>query len=100
MKKFKAWQTYFLFIFILSVFLITGCGGGGETGRWLPGNPDTARPRVTATVPLTTIGGPTLDVPYNIAAITAAFNEEMLPASITAGSFTVTGPGGIPYQAP
>jgi uncharacterized protein YjdB len=39
MKRFKARQTYLLFILILSVFFITGCGGGegeAETGHWLP----------------------------------------------------------------
>ena len=36
MKRFKARQTFLLLIFILSVFFITGCGGGGETGHWLP----------------------------------------------------------------
>ena len=37
MKKFKARRIYLLFMLILSVFLITGCGGGGEieTGHWL-----------------------------------------------------------------
>ena len=37
MKRFKVRQTYLLLIFILSVFSITGCGGGdAETGHWLP----------------------------------------------------------------
>ena len=48
MKRFKAIQTYLLFILILSVFLITGCGGG-ETGHWLP--PNTTAPTVSSTVP-------------------------------------------------
>ena len=35
MKRFKARQTYPLFILILSVFLISGCGGGGGgTENW------------------------------------------------------------------
>jgi hypothetical protein len=58
--------------------------------------PDTTRPLVTATVPVTTTPGPTLAVPTNTA-ITVAFNENMLPASITtAGAITVTGPGATP----
>jgi len=57
--------------------------------------PDTARPRVTDTVPDTTIPGPTLGV-STTTAITAAFNEDMLPESFTAATFTVTGPGGTP----
>ena len=37
MKRFKVRHTYLLFIFfILSALFITGCGGGGETGHWLP----------------------------------------------------------------
>lgn len=55
--------------------------------------PDTTRPRVTLTVPATTPGSPpgppTLGVPTNTA-ITAAFTEDMAPATITAASFTVT----------
>lgn len=51
---------------------------------------DTAKPRVTLTVPATTTPGPTLGVPANTA-ITATFNEAMAPATITtAGTFTVT----------
>src|ERR1035437_3066089 len=34
MKRFKTIQIYLLFILILSGFLITGCGGGGNTGHW------------------------------------------------------------------
>ncbi len=54
---------------------------------------DTTRPRVTLTVPATTIPGPTPGVPINTA-ITALFSEDMAPATITVDSFTVTGPGG------
>lgn len=53
--------------------------------------PDTTRPRVTSTVPVTTIPGPTADVATNTA-ITAAFSEDMAPATINAGSFTVRCP--------
>ena len=51
--------------------------------------PDTTRPRVTVTSPVTTTPGPTTGVPAN-AAITAAFTEDMAPATITGSSFTVT----------
>ncbi|MGM0431003.1 MAG: Ig-like domain-containing protein [Pseudomonadota bacterium] len=51
--------------------------------------PDTTRPRVTITEPLTTSPGPTEDVPVNTA-ITAIFTEDMLPTTITDSSFTVT----------
>ena len=52
---------------------------------------DTTRPSVTLTVPATTIPGPTTGVPTNTA-ITAAFTEDMAPATITATSFTLTCP--------
>ena len=56
---------------------------------------DSKRPRVTATSPVTTIPGPTTGVPGNTA-ITAVFTENMSPATITAASFTLTGPGLTP----
>ena len=57
---------------------------------------DTTRPLVTATIPATTIPGPTLGAATNTA-ITALFNEDMAPATVTApGAFTVTGPGLTP----
>ena len=51
--------------------------------------PDTTRPRVTATVPATTSPGPTTGAPAN-RAVVATFTEDMVPASITGTSFTVT----------
>jgi hypothetical protein len=54
--------------------------------------PDTTRPRVTLTVPVTTTPGPTLAVPTDTA-ISATFTEAMAPATLTAASFTLTGPG-------
>ena len=54
MKRFKARQIFLSFILILSGFLITGCGGGGDTGHWLPANVvSVAVTPATATVPLT-----------------------------------------------
>ena len=50
---------------------------------------DTTRPRVTLTFPATTTPGPTPGAAAN-AAITAAFSENMDPATISAASFTVT----------
>jgi hypothetical protein len=50
---------------------------------------DTTRPTVTLTVPATAIPGPTPGVPTNTA-ITAAFSEDMAPATITGSSFTLT----------
>ncbi|HCZ33714.1 MAG TPA: hypothetical protein DHV93_09840 [Holophagaceae bacterium] len=57
--------------------------------------PDSIRPRVTLTGPATSIPGPTTGVSTNTA-IAAAFTEDMSPASITAASFTLTGPGSTP----
>jgi len=54
--------------------------------------PDTTRPRVAATVPLTTTPGPTPAIATNTA-ISATFTEAMAPATLTAASFTLTGPG-------
>lgn len=57
---------------------------------------DTTRPTVTLTDPVTTAPGPTLDVPANTA-ITAIFNEDMAPITITEGTtFSLTGPGVTP----
>ncbi|HEX2584018.1 MAG TPA: ice-binding family protein [Steroidobacteraceae bacterium] len=51
---------------------------------------DSTRPRVTATSPATTTPGPTTGAPTN-AAISVAFTEDMIPATITTGTaFTVT----------
>jgi hypothetical protein len=58
---------------------------------------DTTRPRVTITVPATTSPGPTGAAPANTA-ITATFTEEMAPATINGGSFTLTCPA--PCVAP
>jgi len=51
--------------------------------------PDTTRPRVSLTVPATTIPGPTAGVATNTA-ITAVFTEDMAPATISATSFTLS----------
>jgi hypothetical protein len=50
---------------------------------------NTTRPQVAFTFPATTIPGPTLGAASNTA-ITATFTEDMDPATISAGSFTVT----------
>ncbi len=66
--------------------------------------PDTTRPMVTSSVPVTSTPGPT-GLPINTA-IVAAFTENMAPATITAaGTFTVTctapcvSPGTVSYVA-
>jgi hypothetical protein len=90
MKRFKARQTYLLFLLILSVFLITGCGdwdrshhhhhhhGDGD------GDGDTTAPTVTAVVPPNHAGGVAINTK-----IAAAFSEKMNPATITTTTFTL-----------
>ena len=51
--------------------------------------PDLTRPRVISTEPVTTIPGPTPNAPTNTA-ISATFSEDMAPATLNAGSFTLT----------
>ncbi|MFA4827649.1 MAG: Ig-like domain-containing protein [Thermodesulfovibrionales bacterium] len=104
MKRFKTLhktlQTYLLFILILSVFLISGCGGGDSagTGNWLP----SSAPTVTSTDPV--------DAATGICSnkiVTAVFSKAMDASTITAaGTFTVketaTGnnkPGVVTYNA-
>ena len=95
-KRFKAWQTYRLFIFLLSVFSVAGCGDGGRTGHWLPGT--ATQPTVTAVAPLNNATGVTIN-----SAVTATFSEAMDPATITTTTFTLTQgttavPGTVTYS--
>jgi hypothetical protein len=96
MNRFIARQTCLLFILILCVLFIAGCGGGGEgtgeTGHWLPGNPDITAPRVTAVVPLNKATG----VAINTKKITATFSEAMDSATLTIDSFKLACPAGTP----
>ena len=93
MKIFKARQMYLLFIVILSVFSITGCGGGGSDGQApVLGSGDAViAPTVTAVAPLNNATG----VPINTKIITAAFSKAMAPASLTTASFTLAQGGTV-----
>jgi hypothetical protein len=86
MKRWNARQAFFLFVLILSVFFIAGCGGGGggEGGGGTPGSSDTTLPTVTAVFPLNNAG----DVAINMK-ITATFSEAMDATTITTATFTV-----------
>ncbi|OGQ87018.1 MAG: hypothetical protein A2512_06435 [Deltaproteobacteria bacterium RIFOXYD12_FULL_56_24] len=87
MKVFKARQMYLLFIVILSVFSITGCGGGGSDGQApiLGSGNAVIAPRVTLASPLNNATGVALN-----RNITATFSKEMTLATVTAaGTFTV-----------
>lgn len=93
MKIFKARHMYLLFIVILSIFSITGCGGGGSDGQApVLGSGDAViAPTVTAVAPLNNATG----VPINIKIITAAFSKAMAPASLTTASFTLAQGGTV-----
>ena len=82
MNRFKARKNCLLFILILSVFSMIGCGGGEWTGHWLPG--DQTAPTVTAVVPLNNA----VNVAINTR-ITATFSEDMDPLTISTTTFTV-----------
>ena len=82
MRQFKARQTHLSLILTLCILFIAGCGSGGETGHWLPG--DSTAPTVTAVVPL----NGAVNVPIGTR-ITATFSEDMDPATITGTTFTV-----------
>ena len=83
MKKIKARQTSLLFILIMSVFLITGCGGDADkTGHWLP--PDTTAPTVTLTAPANAAKGVAIS-----SAVNATFSEAMDRLTITTTTFTL-----------
>lgn len=93
MKMFKARQMYLLFILLLGIFSITGCGGGGSDGQApVLGSGDAViAPTVTAVAPLRNATG----VPINTKLITAAFSKAMAPATLTTASFTLA-QGGTP----
>ncbi|MHB1025062.1 MAG: Ig-like domain-containing protein [Desulfobacteria bacterium] len=96
MKIFKAWQTYRLFTVLLTGFLIAGCGDGGKTGHWLPG--DATAPTVTSVVPLMNATGVAINT-----RITATFSEAMDPGTLTGTTFTVRRgttavPGAVTYS--
>ena len=90
-------------VVVLLTTVLAGCGGDQGRDPILGGGgavrADATRPRVTFTVPATTIPGPTAGPPAN-AAIIAVFSEDMAPASINspATAFTVvnTTLGGTP----
>jgi len=99
MNKIKRYSSSLTWAAVLLVSaFVAGCGGGGDTILGTGGVAtvpplvvaDIIRPRVTSTVPATTIPGPTPGAAPN-ASITALFTEEMNQASIeAAGTFTVT----------
>jgi ice-binding like protein/Big-like domain-containing protein len=99
MKRFTVRQTVRLFFFLLSGFVIAGCGDGGRTGHWLPGTTTTpavtvlapARPTVLRTIPVNAATGV-----FTNTKITATFSKGMNPLTIDNTTFMVTGPGLTP----
>ncbi|WP_420994982.1 Ig-like domain-containing protein [Cupriavidus sp. 30B13] len=86
------------FMAVLAIALAAGCGGGSSgNNNNAPGNPDqggtpgATRPTVTLAVPAPGATG----VGTNTKVV-ATFSKDMNPASLTAASFTVTGPGAAP----
>ncbi len=99
MKKYESYARVLPWFMALALsVLLAACGGGRDpilgavvTPQLTPATwVDLVKPRVSQTVPVTSIPGPTLlALPAN-AAITATFTKDMAPASITApGTFTV-----------
>src|SRR6185369_176494 len=85
-----AQKAYLACVLIMSVFMLSilpGCGGGGG-GVWnKPITNSATRPTVASTVPATTTP---VQIVLPGTAVTATFNKDMAPASITSGTFTVT----------
>ncbi len=80
MERFKARKTYFVFMCILSVFLITGCGGG-DGGEWIEFVPISP---VSSTVPLNGAVGVQIGNKLSV-----TFSEAMDPATINTTTFTL-----------
>jgi hypothetical protein len=84
---------------LLLTGLAVGCGGrspilGGPGGSVLVPT-GTSAPQVASTYPATTVPGPTPGVPTGTT-LAAQFTESMNPATLTAASFILTGPGAVP----
>jgi len=94
MNKFKGYSKMWFPVLLLVTF-VAGCASNAqEIANATPQEiANTTRPTVTSTVPATTTPIPTV-LPDTL--ITATFNKVMAPASITSGTFTVTGPGATP----
>ena len=73
--------------FLLAVFA-AGCGGGRDPILGTGVTPDTTRPTVTYTIPAAGATGVATNTK-----VTVTFSKDMNPATITATSFTLTGPG-------
>lgn len=92
MKKFKVWQRYLLFILISGVFLITGCGGGGNGSQIECLTSTTPTPNISTapTVIFTDPANGDINVAIN-KKISATFSEDMDSSTLTDTTFTVAG---------
>lgn len=93
MKRFEKHKAYLVCMVIMSVFIsiLAGCGGGGG-GSWTepvaPGTPGV--PVVPGALAVTAVSPSAGSiVPINTKVISAAFNKEMAPATLTPASFTL-----------
>jgi hypothetical protein len=87
MKRFESGKAYLVCMVIMSIFvsILSGCGGSGG-GHWNdPATP--GAPGALAVTVVSPIAGST--VPTNTKVITASFNKEMAPATLTPASFTL-----------
>ncbi len=84
MKRSAVRYVYVLLVLMFTGFIVSGCGGDGNTGHWDSGE-DTILPTVTATVPVN--GATAVAIGNNL---TATFSEAMDPLTITDLSFTLT----------
>jgi hypothetical protein len=93
MTRFQSYSRRLLCLLpLLLAAALTGCGGGDSDGNagGAPA-PDNQAPTVSATTPADAATG----VPTN-RAISAVFDEALAASSISAASFTLTGPGKTP----
>jgi hypothetical protein len=86
MKKFKTGKAYLVFMLILTVFIVSGCSGGGDVGFFGGGhwNEPPGFPAVNFTDPAS---GDTL-VPIN-KKVAATFTRAMDPATINGANFSL-----------
>ncbi len=94
-SKTKAFSTMWLILLLLVVSL-AGCGWcfwGGHCDGDGTGTPDTTAPTVSSSDP----ADAAIDVGID-SGITATFSEALDPSTITAETFTVTGPGTTPVS--
>jgi len=84
--KMKAYRSIVLFLAVLILFSLTGCGGGGGGGDSSGSSNSTAQPTVSSTSPANNATGVAVN-----SAITATFSKAMDSSTINASTFTLSG---------